>query len=255
MHAVETDAGWREVHRVRCHDKTSAEEVGAKMSVRSLAPAQIACSVVDFEMAQTTIDVEDTVKIFSSKQVDAPLRTLYATGGDFCRIFESNMDRLYVLSLLLTADSELAEKCFVKGLEVSTDSTPVFKEWAQSWARRAIVTNAIRMIAPRPKDFQSSDHVMELAVTYPPELAAILELPAFDRFAYVLSVLEGYPLRECALLLGTTLGEVNTARMRALQQVVKSVEHRAETESIHSGNQAPRENSQPDGLSRLAVTA
>ena len=61
------------------------------------------------------------------------------------------MNRLYLLAFLLTTDHVTAEKCFVMGLEDSKNGNPVFKDWAQSWAGRTIIANAIRMILPRPQ--------------------------------------------------------------------------------------------------------
>ena len=189
------------------------------------------------------------MKIFASKYADVPGKSRYATAADFCRIFENDMDRLYLLSLLLTANAELAEKCFVAGLETSKDSNPVFKGWAQSWARRTIVQNAIRMVQPRPTDILPLTTVADHHRMQPAVIAAILALPVFDRFAYVLSVLEGYPLQECALLLDCRRDEVVTARMRALQTVVQSVERRNATSDIHSGLR------ESDRFSHLAATA
>ena len=74
----------------------------------------------------------------------------YSNSGDFRRIFSEEIDSLYVLSLLLTADPEKAEQCFVSSLEDSVNGKPVFKECAHSGARRAIVQNAVRVIKPRP---------------------------------------------------------------------------------------------------------
>ena len=159
---------------------------------------------------------------------------MYATSTDFCRIFERDMNRLYLLSLLLTGSADSAEKCFVQGLDSSKTSSPVFKEWAESWARRTIVQNAIQMVKPSPADvIRASSIAGHNTPGQPPEVRAILALPAFDRFAYVLSVLEGYPLHECALLLDCSRGEAVTARMRALQEVVKSVEtHRTAANAL-----------------------
>ena len=179
---------------------------------------------------------------------------LYATSTDFCRIFEKNMNRLYLLSLLLTGSHAVAEKCFVQGLADSKESNPVFKEWAESWARRTIVQNAIQIIRPKPTDLAVPD--VALGDTgLPAEIAAILELPAFDRFAYVLSVLEGYALQECALFLDCTRGEVVAARMRALQEVVKLMKSSNRSENIHVENQVQRENTALNDFSRLAATA
>src|ERR1700693_6602292 len=74
----------------------------------------------------------------------------YATGTDFCRLFAKGMSELYQLSFLLTADHQKAEQCFVAGLEDSMRSNGVFKEWARSWAKRAIVQNAIVQLKPHP---------------------------------------------------------------------------------------------------------
>lgn len=179
----------------------------------------------------------------------------YATSADFCRIFERDMDRLYLLSLLLTGNDKAAEECFVQGLSASKASNPVFKEWAESWARRTIVQKAIRMIRPRPTDMAASSEGADRDRLQPAEAAAILRLPAFDRFAYVLSVLEGYPLQECALLLDCTRGEIVTARMRALQEVVKSLEFHGKTNSIDLENPSLRVDGHIDGPSHLAATA
>lgn len=176
----------------------------------------------------------------------------YATSEDFCRIFEQDMNRLYRLSLLLTGDPVTAEECFVQGLDDSKASNPVFKEWAESWARRSIVQNAIQIVRPRPTDIVAlgplTDHGMQ-----PPEIAAILALPAFDRFAYVLSVLEAFPLQECALLLDCSRSEVITARMRALQKVVKKVELHDNLLSIKE--QPLLESALKENLPQLAATA
>ena len=179
----------------------------------------------------------------------------YATSADFCRIFQKDMNRLYLLSLLLTGNQVAAEECFIQGLSDSKNSNPVFQEWAETWARRMIVQNAIQMIHPQPTDFMSSEKVGEPDVTQPAGIAAILELPAFDRFAYVLSVLERHPLQECALLLNCRRDEVNTARMRALQEIVQSVEGRDATKRIYSGKPVLREPAGLDGLSQLAAMA
>ena len=152
----------------------------------------------------------------------------YATQADFCRIFENDMNRLYLLSFLLTGDHSLAEKCFVRGMADSTSGNPVFLEWAQSWALRKIVQNAIETIRPRPADNRSSNSISERntehALTEPEELAGILALPAFDRFAFVLSVLERYSDQECALLLDCSLSVLVEGRIRAMKQIGKSAE-------------------------------
>ena len=178
----------------------------------------------------------------------------YATGADFCRIFEKDMNRLYWLSFLLTGDHSMAEKCFVRGLDDSGKGNSVFKEWAQSWARRTIIQNAIQMIRPRPTagstSSSASDRSASHATTEPPEMAAIVELPAFERFAFVMSVLERYSDQECSLLLDCARGEVIAARTRALQQIGRSDEHSRRLVSV-SFEQQPLRDAPP----RLGASA
>ena len=150
--------------------------------------------------------------------------TVYANSDDFRQIFEEDMTRLYRLALLLTADRGKAEQCFVSGLEDAVEGNPVFMEWARSWARRAIIQNAVRLIHPRPVEGNghSSSALLDgksktLADELPEEIAAVLELQAFERFVYVMTVLERYSDHECSLLLGCGRRDVLAARTRTLQ--------------------------------------
>jgi len=147
----------------------------------------------------------------------------YASSGDFHRIFHEETDSLYRLSLMLTGDREKAEQCFVSGLEDSVKGSPVFKEWARSWARRAIIQNALRAINPRPmgEDAHSTtfNSSSKTPATEQPEIAAVLELAPFERFVYVMSVLERYSDQECSILLDCARRDVVAARIRALQQM------------------------------------
>ena len=128
----------------------------------------------------------------------------------------------YRLSFLLTADREKAQQCFVSGLEDSVNGSPVFKEWAHSWARRTIIQNAVRVINPRPMEehapssFDSGGTTLAVEQV---ETAAVLQLEPFERFVYVMSVLERYSDLDCSVLLGCARRDVIAARIRALQQI------------------------------------
>ena len=168
--------------------------------------------------------------------VSPSTRPSYAVPQDFCRIFTEDQTALYLLSLLLTADSEKAERCFVAGLEGSIQGNAVFKEWARSWSKRTIIKNAVRMIlttptssAPTfPAQGQTSGtrHVSDknvaknvLEAHFGGSLASVLRLAALERFVFVMSILEGYSIQECSILLNCTKQEVTTAQARALQQM------------------------------------
>src|SRR5579864_1439335 len=189
--------------------------------------------------------------------------TPYATSADFCRIFERDMNHLYLLSFLLTGNQSMAEQCFVRGLDDSKKGNQVFKEWAQSWARRAIIQNAIRMIRPRSTDSgrssSASDGSAGQTLAAPAEIAGIIELPTFERFAFVMSALEHYSDQECSLLLDCSGGEVVAARTRALQQIGRSAQLPGKLVSIESKQKAlqdePKPGLQLKSISPLPATA
>jgi DNA-directed RNA polymerase specialized sigma24 family protein len=167
--------------------------------------------------------------------------TSYASNGDFCRVFQEETDSLYQLSFLLTADRDKAEQCFVSGLEDSLKGSRVFKEWARSWARRAIIQNAVRVIKPRPMEENgapSFNTSCKALVAEPAEIAAILELARFERFVYVMSVLERYSDQDCSVLLGCPRRDVNAARIRALQQIGSVMELRIK-QQVNVGSWKP----------------
>jgi hypothetical protein len=162
--------------------------------------------------------------MFSLGQIANRKSRQYATGSDFCRIFGENMNGLYLLSFLLTADESTAEKCFVRGLEDTVKGNPVFKEWAHSWARRTIIRNAIQLVRPQAADVDVANPAVPGSqfIAEHAELAALVELPAFERFVFVMSVLEHYSDQECSLLLECARGDVIRARSTAQQKIADS---------------------------------
>jgi DNA-directed RNA polymerase specialized sigma24 family protein len=160
----------------------------------------------------------------------------YATSDDFCQIFTEEMNSLYLLALLLTADPGKAEQCFVAGIGNSVEGNPVFREWARSWARRTIIQHAIRMIKPAQERLTIAN-TEPVRLKIEPRLAAILELDALERFVFVVSVLEGYSHQDCCVLLGCSRQTAVEARSRALQQLASVAQvvaiHGAEVVAPH----------------------
>jgi hypothetical protein len=155
-----------------------------------------------------------------------------ATSDEFRKLFTEG-NNLYLLSFLLTANCEEAERCFVAGLADCVDGNPVFKEWASSWARNIIVHSAIRIIAPHvspARSVASGSHSANENLPKTPlhnsPFASVLELEDFERFVYVLSVLERYPTRKCAVLLGTSSQQIVETRTRALQHLAEFAKRR-----------------------------
>jgi hypothetical protein len=73
----------------------------------------------------------------------------YATGGDFCRIYLEQMNNLYLLALLLTADPQKAEQCHLSGFDDPVSNNSVFKDRTYLWARRSTILHAIQLLCPR----------------------------------------------------------------------------------------------------------
>lgn len=154
----------------------------------------------------------------------------YATSADFCCIFEEQMTSMYVLSFLLTADPEKAEQCLVSGIEGCVNSNAVFKEWAPSWARLTIIQNAIQAVTPRQNNENWKAKSSQLSGKVPAEvkehanLACIIGLDPFERFVYVMSVIQHYTDEHCSILLGCSRQDVIAARTHALQQIGSAME-------------------------------
>ena len=185
----------------------------------------------------------------------------YTTRGDFCRIFAKDINRLYLLSFLLTADEAIAEQCFVGGLHSAQEGNPVFQEWAEAWARRTIILNAIRMIHPRltVEATEPFGRLAGSAAGERAEIAEIVKLPAFERFVFVMSVLENYSDHECALYLVCTRAEIRAARTRALEQMGRAAELRRKLVGIASSQKERVGDSEPEtglqAFSGLAASA
>ena len=152
----------------------------------------------------------------------------YATSEDFCRVFSEELDGLYQLSFLVSGDHEKAERCFLAGFEDCYRANYVFRDSALSWAKRMIIRNAIRELRPRPHRDSSSS--AEPVFRYSGKLSnfqdgqfkteAVLALEDLERFVLVISVLERYSDRECAVLLGCSAPEVRQARTQAILHIL-----------------------------------
>jgi len=156
------------------------------------------------------------------EQKQTPWQREFATHTDFCRIFRDEMTSLYLLAFLLTGNHAKAEQCFLAAL-ADVGNHIVFRPFAGSWSRRAIIVNAIRLTAP--SSYQA-DGMSDLWDENEDESSTglinrLARLRALERVVFVLSVLEGYRDAECAMLLGCLRAEVIQARMCALQDLTK----------------------------------
>jgi len=153
--------------------------------------------------------------------------TEYATCHDFRQIFTEDMAGLHLLAYLLTADMAKAEQCFVSGLDDSIHGNLVFKQWARAWSKRTIIQNAVKMMAPAPGQPAAAEAIStQTQIAGAPEnplAALVMQWAPFERFVFVMSVLEGYSVRECSALLACRDQDVIAAKSLVLQRLANKM--------------------------------
>ena len=146
--------------------------------------------------------------------------TPYPTVTDFLRAFNEEMHSLYLLSFLLTADHDKAEQCLVSAMGECVDGIGFLMDGARPWTRAAVLKHAIQMIKPAPGRV-SHVSFLTLKKSVTPgnnPFAAILLLDAFERFVFVMSILEEQSDEECATLLQCSRRDVMMARLLSLKR-------------------------------------
>ena len=151
----------------------------------------------------------------------------YATADELCKLFAEQMDNLHLLAFLLTAEDEKAQRCIVSAIVEFSNGTPIFRQWARAWARRTIIKNAIRIVAPRPNHSGQMAGPLRSEIDFEaqtkhetdPTVLRVLRLDDFERFVTVMSVFEQYSDNDCAVLLDCAAHHIQEARERALQNI------------------------------------
>jgi hypothetical protein len=160
--------------------------------------------------------------------------TRYPTATDFFRTFDEQMHSLYLLSFLLTADHDKAEQCLVSAIGECVEGIGVFMDWVRSWTWGAVLKHAIQMIMPAPEHADSVSLIsLKRSATAAESnpFAAILLLDAFERFVFVMSILEGQSDEECAILLRCSRRDVMMARVLALTRLANTDHPYAQAEA------------------------
>jgi len=146
----------------------------------------------------------------------------YATCSDFRESLLDNLTPLYVLAFVLTGNHADAEQCFVATVKDTVITDGVFKGWEHSWSKRCLIINTIRHVFREPGKSTGKQQQIrgEVEIPSPATINAVAALASpIQRFAFVISVLEGYSEHECAILLGRTSRDVREARIHALWQL------------------------------------
>jgi hypothetical protein len=159
-------------------------------------------------------------------------------------ILTQEMHSLYLFSFLLTADNDIADQCYVCGLGECVEGIGVFMDWVRSWARQTILKHAIRMIMPAPEHMDNLSSISLKGATTSGKnnlFAAIVGLSAFERFVFVMSVLEKQSDEDCSILLGCSRRDVMIARELAFKRL-------ADTDDTYDQYVWAAQSIAPDGL-------
>ena len=157
--------------------------------------------------------------MFNHEQPDvASFRSDYAKGADFCEAFERDMKPFYLLTFLLTTNHKDTERCLEAVIEETFKENGVFKAWVRPWVKRCLIRKAIQIVFSRPSGNNEPQNLWweELGESQLRNvIEAVIDLDTRERFAYVMSILEGYSAKDCSLLLDCTMESVVRLRVQA----------------------------------------
>jgi hypothetical protein len=162
--------------------------------------------------------------MLESTSISDERTTTYATDADLWNVMTNELNSLYLLSFLLTADHDKARQCFFSGMGQYEEKIGVFMSWTRGQARRTILQRAIGMIMPAPERDDCSFTLLK-GSTPPREMNlfdAILGLDTFERFVYVMSVLEKQSDDDCSTLLRCSRRDVIITRALALERLANT---------------------------------
>lgn len=141
----------------------------------------------------------------------------YASGADYCRIFQEDMYSLYLLSFMLTGNHAKAEQCYLDSVDYAVKGNPVFKEWARSRCKRSVIQSAIQLVFSECVQYDVRDRWLKSSVSS--AIDSVTRLAKLERFVFVMSVLARYSDRECSILLNCTIQGIVDARLLALRAI------------------------------------
>jgi hypothetical protein len=93
------------------------------------------------------------------------------------------------------------------------------------WVRRSMILHAIQLLCPRQNHEHQSNEVrlsigeISAEVRAYPNLVGIVRLNSFERFVFIMSILEKYSDQECSFFLGCFLRDVINAWIAAFRHL------------------------------------
>jgi hypothetical protein len=149
-------------------------------------------------------------------------QTEYGAVARYGHVFIDQMNCLYLLAFLVTADRNIAERCFTRALDEYVEGRGGFLDWASREGRLAVLRHSIQAINPLPRQAYSwtlSGVPDPMGPTAHHPFVAITSLSAFERFVFVMATVEGLSEEDCAALLECSVQEIAFGRELARRTV------------------------------------
>lgn len=139
----------------------------------------------------------------------------YGDAAKFSATIIDQMNCLYLLSYLVTADRQMAEQCLTRALDDYVEGRSEFLSWAAKEGHRAVMREAIHIIRPvaeRAYRWTYRKTARTPGVPADQPFASITSLGAFERFAFVMCTIENLSEEDSAALLNGTIQDVALGR-------------------------------------------
>jgi DNA-directed RNA polymerase specialized sigma24 family protein len=128
--------------------------------------------------------------------------------------FATCAGKLHWVAVVLTGDRKKAQELFLAAVDDIGDSHTIFGEWLCTWAVRTVVMSCVRYHVNelskendtgerwRSKLIEHSNVKLQNPLLSQEGLQnALLRIPLFPRFVFLLRMLEGYPMPDVAQIL------------------------------------------------------
>lgn len=160
------------------------------------------------------------------------------------QILENNADELLWVAEVMAGGRQAGEQCLAEAIALAETAQYVGREWMLSWVKRLLVHVALKRISGEIRELlalaaaRSTLTLSRVGVSalnrqriraIPPQ-AIVASLDVLERACFILYVYLGYPTLDCALLLGSPRGWIESVCERVLTKIV-AVDHSSHQES------------------------
>jgi len=148
---------------------------------------------------------------------------------------DSRLADVYWLAFLLTGDHDASVEAAVDAVDLRAGAQPFFSTWVLRWSRKISISKALAAVrddlhasAQRTEARLAGDRAPKLrnrslsdAATKVDLERTLLAMDVFPRCVLVLSILEGLPVEDVAILLDADRGLVEKALASALDEFTR----------------------------------